>query len=81
MTENKSKSTEIKKNPQTDDYHIWVEEEILNADQVAEILNSSKKVVERELREGKMIGHKRLNKWFILKSNLIDYIRTAPKEE
>lgn len=81
MTENKSKSTEIKKYTQPDDYHIWVEEEILNADQVAEILNSSKKVVERELREGKMIGHKRLNKWFILKSNLIDYIRSAPKEE
>ena len=80
MTENKSKSTEIKKDSQADDYHIWVEEEILNADQVAEILNSSKKVVERELREGKLIGHKRLNKWFILKSNLIDYIRSAPKE-
>lgn len=80
MTENKPKSTEIKKDFQADDYHIWVEEEILNADQVAEILNSSKKVVERELREGKLIGHKRLNKWFILKSNLIDYIRSAPKE-
>lgn len=58
-------------------YVIRIEEEILSADQVAEILSSSKKVVERELREGKMIGYKRLNKWFVLKSDLVKYIRTA----
>lgn len=54
---------------------IHIEEEILDAEKVAEMLNSSKKVVERELREGNLKGTKRLNKWFILKSDLIDYIK------
>lgn len=69
------------KTTENDSYHLWIEEEILNAEQVAEILNSSKKVVERELREGKLTGHKRLSKWFVLKSDLIAYIRAAPKED
>lgn len=81
MTEKVSKTTEIEKESKVDSYHLWIEEEILNADQVAEILNSSKKVVEKELREGKLTGHKRLSKWFVLKSDLIAYIRTAPKED
>lgn len=55
--------------------HIHIEEDILTADKVAEILNSSKKVVERELRNGTMVGSKRLGKWFVLKSDLITYIK------
>lgn len=54
---------------------IHIEEEILDAEKVSEMLNSSKKVIERELREGSLKGTKRLNKWFILKSDLIDYIK------
>ena len=61
-------------------YVIRIEEEILDAEKVAEVLNSSKKVIERELREGKMIGYKRLSKWFILKSDLVKYIREADPE-
>lgn len=61
-------------------YVIRIEEEILDAEKVAEILNSSKKVIERELREGRMTGYKRLSKWFILKSDLIRYIREADTE-
>lgn len=60
-----------------DKYNIRIEEGILDAEQVAEILNSSKKVVEKELREGKLKGYKRLSKWFVLKSDLIQYIRTG----
>ena len=81
VTKKESQSTENEKTHGGEDYHVWIEEEILNAEQVAEILNSSKKVVERELREGKLTGHKRLSKWFVLKSDLIAYIRTAPKED
>ena len=81
MTEKNPKSTEVKKNLPKGAYHVWIEEEILNAEQVEEVLNYSKKVIERELREGKLAGHKRLSKWFVLKSDLIEYIRTAPKEE
>ena len=61
-------------------YVIRIEEEILDAEKVAEILNSSKKVIERELREGRLTGYKRLSKWFILKSDLIRYIREADTE-
>lgn len=62
------------KNQRLEGYEIRIEEDILNADQVAEKLNSSKKVVERELRDGKLKGTKRLGKWFILRSDLIAYI-------
>jgi hypothetical protein len=61
-------------------YIIRIEEEILDADKVASLLSASKKVIERELREGKMQGYKRLNKWFVLKSDLVRYIREAEKE-
>ena len=74
------KSTEENKNPSLESYVIRIEEEIFDAEKVAEILSSSKKVVERELREGKMTGYKRLNKWFVLKSDLVRYIREADAE-
>jgi len=37
-------------------------------------LNSAKQVIERKLREGEIKGAKRLNKWFVLKSDLVKYI-------
>ena len=80
MTKKESKTTIEQKNAETEEYHVWIEEEILDAEKVALILNSSKKVVERELRDGKLAGHKRLNKWFILKSDLVAYIRNAHGE-
>jgi len=58
-------------------YEIRIEGEILTSEAVASILDSSKKIVERELREGKIKGTKRLGKWFILKSDLIAYIRSG----
>lgn len=58
-------------------YLVRIEEAILDAEQVADLLSVSKKIVERELRDGKMKGYKRLNKWFVLKSDLISYIRDA----
>jgi hypothetical protein len=38
-------------------------------------------VVERELREGKLKGYKRLGKWFVLKSDLVAYIRSADNSD
>lgn len=69
--------TKKEKNQRLKGYEIRIEEDILNADQVAEKLNSSKKVVERELRDGKLKGTKRLGKWFILRSDLIAYIANS----
>lgn len=77
MTKNEQKKTIDKKAADLSGYEIRIEEDILDADKVAAILNSSKKVVERELREGKLVGYKRLGKWFILKSELVAYIRTG----
>ena len=57
-----------------------IQEEILTAQQVADMLSVSKKVIERELREGKMKGSKRLGKWFVLKSDLITYIKEGEKD-
>lgn len=61
-------------------YEIRIEEELYDAEEAAGILKSSKKVVERELREGKLTGYKRLGKWFVLKSDLIAYLRTSQIE-
>ena len=74
------KSTNKNNGTSLEQYVIRIEEEIFDAEKVAEILNSSKKVIERELREGKMTGYKRLNKWFVLKSDLVKYIREAEAE-
>lgn len=71
------KSTDKKSNGSLEPYIIRIEEEIFDADQVASLLSASKKVIERELREGRMQGYKRLNKWFVLKSDLVRYIREA----
>ena len=77
MPKKESESTKKDHVSVSEHYVIRIEEEILDAEKVAEILNSSKKVIERELREGTLVGYKRLNKWFVLKSDLIDYIRNA----
>lgn len=74
------KKTETAKRQKEILYNIRIEEEIFDAERVAEILGSSKKIIERELREGKMTGYKRLNKWFVLKSDLVAYIREADSE-
>ena len=74
------KSTNKNNGTSLEQYVIRIEEEIFDAEKVAEILNSSKKVIERELRERKMTGYKRLNKWFVLKSDLVKYIREAEAE-
>jgi predicted XRE-type DNA-binding protein len=55
--------------------NIHLEEDLLSAEKVAEVLEVSKKIVERELREGKLKGFKRLKKWYVFKSDLYAYIR------
>lgn len=81
MTKKEQKKTTDEIATDLSGYEIRIEEDILDADKVAAILNSSKKVVERELREGKLTGYKRLGKWFILKSELVAYIRSGRGHE
>ena len=77
MTEKEQKKIVDKNSGLLNGYEIRIEEDILDAEKVATLLNSSKKVIERELREGKLVGYKRLGKWFILKSELVAYIRSG----
>ena len=51
-------------------------EEILTSDRVAEILDVSKRVIEDKLRSKEMKGYKKFNKWYVLKSELIEFLRS-----
>lgn len=53
---------------------ITIEETFYTAEQLAELLGSNKKVIEKKLRDKEIKGSKRLGKWFVLRSDLIDYI-------
>ena len=53
---------------------ITIEETFYTTEQIAELLGANKKVVEKKLREKEIIGSKRFGKWFVLRSDLIDYI-------
>lgn len=53
---------------------ITIEETFYTSEQIADLLGSSKKVIEKKLRNKEIQGSKRLGKWFILRSDLIDYI-------
>lgn len=53
---------------------IIIEETFYTAEQAANLLSSTKKVIEKKLRAGEVKGSKRLGKWFILRSDIIAYI-------
>lgn len=53
---------------------IIIEETFYTTEQLADILGANKKVIEKKLRDKEIIGSKRLGKWFVLRSDLIDYI-------
>jgi len=57
------------------DKKIIIEETFYTSEQLAEILGANKKVIEKKLRAKEIIGSKRLGKWFVLRSDLIDYIK------
>ena len=53
---------------------IIIEETFYTSEELAELLGSNKKVIEKKLREKEILGSKRLGKWFVLRSDLIEYI-------
>jgi len=53
---------------------ITIEETFYTAEKVADLLGSTKKVIEKKLRNKEIQGSKRLGKWFVLRSDLITYI-------
>ena len=55
------------------DKKINIEETFYTAEEVAKLLGSNKKVIEKKLRETELRGSKRLGKWFVLSSDLIEY--------
>ena len=50
------------------------ENDFYTAEQAAELLGCTKKVLEAKLRSGELVGSKRLNKWFVLRSDLLEYL-------
>lgn len=54
---------------------ILIEEEILTSKRVGEILDIAPKTIDRECREGRLKARKRLGKWYIFKSDLMEFIR------
>jgi hypothetical protein len=54
--------------------NVTVIEEIMTSEQVADVLGCSRKVVESKLRNGELVGSKRVGKWFVLRSDLVSWI-------
>jgi len=51
-------------------------EKIYTVDTACDLLGVKPNTLRKELRKGKIKGHKKLNKWFILHSDVIEYIKS-----
>lgn len=49
---------------------------IYTSQKVAEILDSNKRTVQNLCRNGDLKGYKKLNKWFVLHSDLINFLKS-----
>lgn len=56
-------------------------DEILTAGRVADILEVTQKSVEKEIRENRLPGYKRLNRWYVFRSDLNAYIESGLRPE
>ncbi|AEE50149.1 helix-turn-helix domain-containing protein [Haliscomenobacter hydrossis] len=60
---------------------FYIAEELMTLESAAELLKVSVNTVERELREGRLKGFKRLKKWYVFKSDVFKYIREGATKE
>lgn len=51
--------------------------EIMTLREACEVLGVSERALGNEIRSGQLKAYKRLNKWFILKTDLIAYVTTG----
>ena len=51
-------------------------QKILTVEDVGNILKVSERTVRKILNEGSLKGYKKLNKWFVLYDDLIQYIKS-----
>ena len=61
--------------PESEKRVFYIQEELLTLESAAELLKVSVNTVERELREGRLKGFKRLKKWYLFKSDVFAYVR------
>lgn len=61
--------------PESEKPVFYIQEELLTLESTAELLKVSVNTVERELREGRLKGFKRLKKWYLFKSDVFAYVR------
>ena len=52
-------------------------EQIYTTQKVADLLESNPRTIQGLCREGQLNAYKKLNKWFILHSDLIEYIKKS----
>jgi excisionase family DNA binding protein len=51
-----------------------MEKEFYTVLEAAELLGVTKQTIEAAIRRGELVGSKRFNRWFILHSDLLEYI-------
>ena len=60
--------------------HINIQEKILNSEECGELLGLSKRNIEEKFRNGEIPAHKRNGKWYVLMSELVEYIREGEEK-
>ena len=56
------------------------EDKIYTLEQAAEALNANTQVLRKKIKEGEIKAYKRLRKWYILHSDLVEYIKGGETE-
>ena len=64
-----------------DNIGVTVIQDIYTLKQVCNLLEVKERSVGDALRNGELKGYKKLNKWYILKSDLLAYITTNEKQK
>ena len=51
-------------------------DQIYTSSKVADMLESNKRTIQQLCRNGKLKGHKKLGKWFVLHSDIVKYLKS-----
>jgi len=51
-------------------------DKVYTVEALAELLKVSDRTIRKELNAGNMIGRKKLNRWYVLHSDLLEYLKS-----
>lgn len=57
------------------------DDKIYTLEQAAEVLNANVQVLRKKIKGGEIKAYKRLRKWYILHSDLVEYIKGGETEK